>query len=412
MKKITFLQQKYDYIISVIVTYYYFHTNTEGHIMNRFYAIICTTVLLSIVPVFTFSADDNGLNLHGNRYIAFVKINDSGDLDKRGEHRLPYYLMLGHFPDTGAIFGTLVKTEFSVENGQTNPFALNSYFIANSSISGNKKIKFDLKLFDEVVAKKIRVKIIDGGKTLKTKLKNAVGKKVPVVFELLENDTKGIYFGAATQTTPVSPAGTVYVAAGINYAKELPVQDPQDVTFCATTYMNKQLESVYGTLTKTMTKNFYSFHNINGSGALEFKDAGGPFRVDLDVVSFASNSSVKGSLYPMGNENHNKPEVKVKSVKWVKNSKGVWVVQVKLWKLKNISEGFICTLLDAGLTWTPDTSPTNNFSFHWDKNKKEITATFDLTDYTYKKGGIIILHGKNHNKALGVDFTIPEKPKS
>lgn len=171
---------------------------------RQLYLYICTFFLLSTL---SFAAEESGLNLDGNEYLALVTVNSQGLLDRNGITFVPYELKIVHYPDANAFHGSIVRTTSAVENSNLNlvGMTLQHLAISNGKVIKNKKLTFDLSLDGELFQKKVKAAIKDNGDRILVKMKDANGKRLAVEFIRIDPEVGGIFFGELS--TKAAPAG-------------------------------------------------------------------------------------------------------------------------------------------------------------------------------------------------------------
>ena len=343
--------------------------------------LLFISVTLLLVANFSFSHAEE-LNLDGNRYLAFAKVDGTGELDKKGKHTLPYYLVLGHIPETGALWGSLVTTNIEQKNGVATSFFLESFFIDNSKIKGTKKLIFDLEQNGEIVLKKVKVKITDNGKTLKTKLKNSNGKKVPLTFELITSDEGGIYLGDTNSTVPADGNAKGNTVVGVNKGNK-----NNDPNYGSLAVIANQVSSLLARMEGVGQGNSDLFgFNDDGDLSLQFLKKKAAFYAKVEGSFYDNNSFHNGTIMPMGNPKPVQLDFEIDDATISGTlSPDHFIVRIEIKNIKFLSDGFKVKIFKDD-----DTQPIKNFRFTLNRKNNTATITFVTNDRYFGSGSVVM----------------------
>lgn len=168
-------------------------------------------LILFIIPTFAMAYSDFDLN-EGN-YTAIVKIDETGELSKRGKISVPYFLTFVHDINTGLVYGSMVRTELIFDKkGNPDGFGLAHNSVINVKIRNEKKIKFDVMLGETTVMKKVKGTFSDSANVITLALRNSSNKKVKQTFARSDHAFNGIYLGDASKK--IAPSSTYYSRRG------------------------------------------------------------------------------------------------------------------------------------------------------------------------------------------------------
>lgn len=238
--------------------------------MKRNYTI--TKVLFLFFIFSLFSAADE-LNLDGNRYLAYVKMDYDGNLDPDGTFEVPMYLRLYHNVQGKTVCGQVIACAFIHEGGVLEGFELDSLYIAKSKVKGTKRMVFDLVKGDETIMKKIKTRILNNGDELIATLKGDNGK-MKIYFYRLEEKTGGIFLGDKKKMAV--PAGKVKTIAGsvIGFYKKaksstsLANSNDQSWLWINNMPWEKFWRTFHTGLNQKAGTNIYSFQTLSGDGTV------------------------------------------------------------------------------------------------------------------------------------------------
>ena len=221
------------------------------------------------------------INLHGKHFMALVPVNDDGIPATGGDKRLPYYLVLGHYPDDNVLYGAMVRTVLMKFNGNPARLRVEHLAIDKGKVRQGTSLTFNLRTAGEVVMKKVKARVVDDGKSIEVKLPGA-GGNVTVSFDEVWPKGSGIFVGnvAHLVTTVPDPPVTIFVDAnnvdglktdGHKLAKEI-------------------YNSALSTSTVTEEKAQFTFKSVHGQGTF-YKDLG--FETSLEGVGWCSVNPTK-----------------------------------------------------------------------------------------------------------------------
>lgn len=143
------------------------------------------------------SSYDAALDFDGSTYIALVLIDQDAELSELGGARVPFYLTIGHYPDTNTFYGAMVRTWFGTvkNNGNEKGFHLEHLAIIRGKVKGTKKLIFRLVKGNDIVFRKLRAKIKEKGNLLLLTMKNKEGKTFVLEFRKIDTEIGGVFFG-------------------------------------------------------------------------------------------------------------------------------------------------------------------------------------------------------------------------
>ena len=207
-------------------------------------AFVC---LVFVIPCIVHAAQDD-FNLDGYKYLALVQIDMNGEMAKKGEITVPYYLTFVHNPEAGRISGSMVRTDLLLdEKDKPTAFGFSHLSVINIKIRKGKKIKFDVAQNETTIMKKVRGTFNENRDSVILALRNKANKKKKQTFIRTVHPNAGIYLGnmkaeatpsakyyprtgntvvglLITSTYPVSTAGDKvgeYSIAGLQYIKNM-----------------------------------------------------------------------------------------------------------------------------------------------------------------------------------------------
>lgn len=193
---------------------------------------ICFVFLMTLaicLGTIIASSLDGAVTIDAGTYIAHVNIDQDAELTEFGGVTVPFYFTVGHYADTGSIYGAMVRTWFSTvkNNGNEKGFHLEHLAITRGKVKGTKKLIFRLVKGDTIVFRKLRAKIKEKGDLLLLTMKNKLGKKFILEFKKIDTSIGGVFFGTLTDVAN-QVDGAIPVrnsVAGIQYLENNSNQD-------------------------------------------------------------------------------------------------------------------------------------------------------------------------------------------
>lgn len=352
--------------------------------------IVRVIVCIFLLYPFVATAEEQDFDLNDGNYLALVKIDDKGEMAKRGKITVPYFISFAHNPDTGNCSGSMVRTELIFnKKGKPIHFGLAHYSVINVKIRNEKKIKFDVVQGDTTIMKKVKGSFGDVVNTLTVGLRNKSNKKFKQTFMRTEHVHAGIFLGDMTAgTAPSSPyyprTGNAIVCMQVIPQKSTSVAGtPSGNWLAARIDQYNQIHSGHGTLYDT-GKSYWG--KIDETGRFGFA-----INYDMnklgEMTTYVGGEKATGTLTNMGGNGKDPKFPDERRIIVRREERKVFVV---VRNPQNIDPGFI-------VRWEEDRDPDD-----WG------IARADIKDFWIDKNGNKI-YEKNLSMSISVYPTFKDR---